>query len=681
MRQDIQPNKNGQFIQSDFADNIGGTNLADSVFKINDNQAAGGFNYDYILTGGIRKRLGPTKINPNPDTQLKSLGLGLYNTSAGIKSVIRAAGTKLQLFDPNAPSFTNLSDDTVSAGTSPLVSGSTQTVNFSQFNNGQSNILWAAGGGMTLPYGVYSTSKITVNGVNPPTGSIGTSVQAHNGGAWAAAGKYFYAVVYRKRSTQATSNATLDKSATTVNTDDTVTIDLTGLTGLDTTLVDQIWIYRSGLNGVSGFTTGDLVAQLTSTATSFVDTGSAVLLSQNVPRSGNIILDSSVLPAGTYNSMTVFKRRLVVAQNNTLYFSDLNLSEAWPKTNTITVPSAGNITALAVISFTSPQANVLDEILVIYKEREMWVVTGTNYLDWALKFIDQVGCPEQGLVVQANGFLAWIDFRGVYLWDGASKPTYCSRLLEPLFGFDGDLDKTKLSLGSGEFFRRENQIIWYLSSKTYGEQKFAIKMDLRLTLPRIEQQLTGRNLDAVLIQDFYAMPVYASLSYIPAGGNQEVMILGDNAGFCYYASNGYADGSADYEFTYKTKPLNMGDPNTIKQFHKVIVWVAELGNWNLELDYWSNYRVSPTYQSTKSLQISSENQSGSAIWDLSFWDVAYWDGFFGGVVPLVYNLDSGAYNSNQGTALQIQFRNSTASQPVAIHGFSVIWSPLGGLTA
>lgn len=686
MRQDSSPNKNGQLLQIDFPDNTGGTNLADSVFKISQTQAAGGYNFDYILTGGIQKRLGPVKINSSADTQLRSLGLGLYAPGSGsTKTPLRGAGTKLQAVDTSALTFAALTQDNLAASSTPFTAGSTQTVNFNQFNSGTSDILWAVGGGATLPIGAYSTTKYTSNGVAIPTGSLGSpTANAHDSGSWSVIGTYYYSIVYRKTSTQALSNAVLDVAVTIVNTDDTVTISFAGLTGLDTTLIDKIYVYRSAVGGTTAFTTGNLVAKVNSNAASFKDLGNLgnpdLLLVQNIPRAGNTVLDNSVLPAATYNVCTLFKRRLVTASGNTLYLSDLNKSESWPTTNYITVPSGGNVTALAVISFTSPQAQTLDEILVVFKEREVWVVTGTAYTDWSLKFIDAVGCPSQSLIALANGFLAWIDFRGIYLWDGTSKPIYCSRLLEPLFAYGGDLDKTKLNMGVGRFLRRENQILWYLSSKTFGEQQYAIKLDLRLTMPQIQQNLTGRNIDAVLIQDNYAFPVYAALSYIPLNGAQEQLMLGDSSGYVYFASNGYSDGGANYSFTYKTPPLHMGDPNTEKVFHKVIAWVQDIGDWNLILDYWSGYKTAEVFKATQSQPISTSPQS-AGLWDIAFWDIADWDNYNPDVVPLIFNLQSSTVNSNQGTAIQLQFRNDTASEPIVIHGFSVIYSTLGGITA
>lgn len=667
-------------------DNTGGINLVDSAFKALDSQAGGGYNFDYVLTGGIRKRLGSPKINSVADIGLYTLGFGQLAPTAGTsRSLFRAAGQRLQLFDTTTPSFTNTSQDTVSSGSTPFAAGSTQDVQFVQFSSGTSDILWGAGGGAALPVGAYSTTKFTANGVTAPSGAFSGVVNAHNSGSWTVAGLYYYALVWRKASTQALSNAALDITKTTVNTDDTVTLTITPPS--DTTLYDQVWVYRSAVSGVTGFTTGNLIAQLPSSSTSFVDKGNLgnpdILLSQNIPRSASIVLDNSPLPSGTYNTLALWGHRLCTSSGNNLYISDVNKSESWPLTNYITVPSAGPITALATISFTAPQANSIQELLVIFKDREIWVLTpgaDNAYTSWTLLRIDNTGCPQQSLVVHAQGYLAWIDWRGIWIWDGSSKPTYASRLLEPLFGTNGDLDKSQFNEACGCFFRRENQIVWFLSSKTYGANKFAIKMDLRLTLSQVQQGLTGRTLDAVLIQDVHTFPIYAAFSYIPLNGQDEQMVMGDSSGFCYFASNGNSDGGADYSLKYLTQPLHLGNPNIKKQFHSVIAWVQDVGNWDLSLDYWSDYVTSDDLKTTITLPLSTESQSAS-LWDVAVWDVSFWDSYTPKIVPIVFNLQAGTANSAQGSAIQLQFRNDNMNEPIIIHGFSVLYSELGGLTA
>lgn len=677
----------GQLKQVDFPDNVGGLNLADSVFKIKDNQAAGGVNFDYILTGGIRKRLGSPKVNSSANSALYSLGFGQYAPTSGTsKSIFRAADRKFQLFDTSTPSFTALTEDTLAAGSSPFAASSTQQVQFKQFSTGTSDILWVAGGGATLPVGAYSTTKFTTNGAAIPVGSISVTPTGSDG-AFVSVGYYRYGIALHKASTGAVSNVTLDKEAHVTATTQHVTIDLSTITGTDTTKYDFFYIYRSAVNAASqgntAFTTGDFVAQVASTATTYNDLGSYTTTSINIPRSASTLSDNSVLPSGTYNTLTLWGNRLATSSGNSLYISDVNKSESWPLVNYITVPSAGPITALGVISFTSAQANSLAELLVIFKERELWVLSPgseSDYTTWTLIKIDNTGCPQQSLIVAAQGYLAWVDGRGVHLWDGTSKPIYCSRLIEPLFGTNGDLDKSQFSLGCGTFFSRENQILWFLSSKTYGIQKFIIKLDIRLTLASVEQNLSGRTIEAVLMQDVKAFPVYAALAYIPLNGQSEQLVLGDASGFCYFASNSSSDGGTAYQFRYLTPPLHCGNPNTKKLFHSVVAWVQDIGNWNLYLDYWSEYQTSTDMQSTIAVPVSTENQN-SALWDIATWDFSYWDAYYPNVVPVVFNLQPGSANSAQGSAVQLQFRNDNVDEPITIHGFSVVYSELGGITA
>lgn len=690
-------NKSGQIAQTDFADNVGGLNLSDSVFRIQPTQAVGGYNYDYILTGGIRKRLGPVKVNSVADTQLRTLGLAQYNSGSGLTKVnMRAAGTKLQYVVTDTPvSFTNLTRDNLAASENAF-SDDTQ-VNFIQFNSGESNILWATGGGSTFPVGATSTTKWTINGAAEPTGTLSAASPTGSDGSWSATGTYKYSVALRKSSTLAISNAALTASATISGTTQHVVLTLSGITAFDTTLYDKFVIYRSLVSGAEEFTVGDVVAYVSSSATTYTDLGdnNDVEFDVNVPRAGNIVEDHSVLPtpsSGTYANCVVFKQRLVVSLGNVLYISSNGNSEYWALTDRIVVPSAGKITGLAVISFTAPQANSINEMLVVFKERETLTLTGDSALGqidgqfgspWVLLSIDNAtGCSGQGMIVSMQGWLAWIDYRGVHIWDGGGKPYYASRLIEPVFQYGGQVDKSSYLLGIGQFFQRENQIIWYLSSNTIGEQKYAIKMDVRLTLLQVQQQFTGRNIDAVFSQDNYAFPVYAANSYIPAQGSTEQMLLGDDAGFVYYASNGNSDAGLATQFSYLTPPLSCGDPNVKKQFHKVIVWVANIGNWDLTLDYWSNYLTNPQLVSTKSAPVSTADQSANSLWDVAIWDASFWDSFNPtNVTPIVFNLGSSSQNNSQGTAVQLQFRNENANEPITIHGFSVFWSVLGGVTA
>lgn len=674
----------GQKKFASFMANTGGLNLSDSTFAIQDDQATGGYNYEYVMTGGIQKSLCPARLNSSPDAQLNTLGIALRNTKSSSKSIIRAAGTKIQVTDLEG-TFTNLSEDTTTASTSFLSASSEQPVVSSMFITSTTDVLWLAGGGMGSIYGVYSDSKVTANGVPVPTGSFSATRAAAINGTFSTTGTYYYAIAFRKASTGALSNAVLDVSATISATTDNVTLDFSSLTNLDVTKYDRIYIYRSAVSGASSFTTGDLVTELdvqTSYTGTYVDTGSSESSSENVPRAGNTVLDNSPLESGTYKSVVAWKRRLVTAKGSTVYISDINKPESWPLTNSITVPSGGEITGLAIISFT-PNAASTDEFLAVFKETEVWIIAGDDYQDWSLKFVDNCGTLGQSLVTTANGYLYFIDSRGIYLWDGVGKPIYLSRPIENLFGTDGKLDRAKLYKGSAVFFKRQNEVVWFLSHNDIGEQQYMLKLDLRLTLPSIKTTQGERMVDGVFLQGKVNNPVFASAAFIfPTSSSQEfVLVTGDDEGYCYrqfYSTTGIdAD---DYDFSYETKYLDLGQPNMVKQYYQVVAWVENVGSIPLTLDYWTEFRSSDDEKNTVAVTISPTTDGSLSLWDSGRWDVAKWDGYTARPKRIIFNLNAAPYNNNQGEVIKLRFKNSTSDQPITIYGFGVSYIEQGTRT-
>jgi hypothetical protein len=664
--------QSGQFIETSFFDNVGGLNNSDSPFKVLDTQATDGLNFEYSVEGAFRKRRGHDKINSVADAQAKSRGIDILNTTLGTKTVVRAAERKIQKFDVDAETFTALTQDTASAGSDVFPASTTMPVAFAPFNTETVSLLNFCGSTDAV-YSVYSDAKYTKNGVVTPTGSISASTLT-TGGSWTTSGTYWYAVSYHKASTGAEGNAALDLSVAVTTTLQTNTIQLSSLGAIDTTTYDYGTLWRSDVGGSEGFTAGSIVTTFSTAATTVSDTGAAQLDSQNVPRAGSIVLDNSPLPSGTYNAVALWKRRLVTATGSTLRFSELNMPESWPTVNTITIPSGGKITGFAVIAFNTDYGN--DEYLAVFKERELWLVRGNDYADVTLSFIDSVGCPSQALVTLANGFLCWVDYRGVYIWDGSGKPIYCSSPIEAMFAVDGDVEKSKLGIGNVFYNRSENMVGWFLSSKTYGEQKICIKMDLRLTLPGVQSSLSGRVIPGVFVVDRQAMGVYASRSYLPSGAADETLLLGDDSGFMYDAFSVNADGGEGIDFEYYTPYLDMGSPNVSKRFLRVIVWVDEVGDWDLTLDYWSGYRAAILSKSTLEQPISVLASNQVALWDVAAWDQTYWDDYTPRLRGIVFNLNNDKGNA-EGDCIRLCFRNDGANEPITIHGYSLVWAEKG----
>lgn len=765
--------------RADYFSNTGGLNVTDSPLFVQDGQSTGGFNYDLSKTGGVTKIQSLAKINGVADTQLKSLGLGGYIPTSGSRKVIRYAGTKIEICDLSAGTFTPIAEDTAVSNTDFVIATSTQQVVTAEFNTPVNSILWAAGGGMAVPYG-YNGSVITRNGVSAPTGSISvTNNGSATGGLWVTTGVYWYALVLRKASTQALSNASLDKMVTIASNTDSVTITLP--TGIDATKYDKWYIYRSSVGGVTGFTAGSLIAQVTVNTASYTDLGESIATSQVVPRADNISLDNSPLPEfipsvvswaadkdfvtsnivafsingtlytqsfdtdnattlakiatqmatnpfvasavvsgshgvivvgnsatavsitgsvvtggasqaaitvtvitpsrdlGDYNYVSSFKRRLVAAQGSTVQLSDLDKPESWPTGLSITVPSGGPITGLRVIGYNSPSTGSTDEYLVVFKERETWVITGTgsfdtntNIYDLELKFVDNVGCLNQAMSAGFNGFITWLDMRGIYVWSGVGKPTYCSRPIEAMFGPDGDLDKVNLAKGWASYFRKKNQVVWTVSHRTRGINAIQLKLDIRLTIPKLSEGAKDANIvDGVFMADNTSVKLYAGVSFLPSD-NEELLIVGDDAGSIHKAYYSTSNNGAGIDFQYDTKAFDQESPTEAKQYNKVVVFVEESAPKDLTLKYWANYRVQDSESSEIQETMQGSTPIKASLWDLARWDVAFWDEYNVRVVPIVFNL-AGEEDNNQGDSIKLRFMQSEADAPVTIYGWSIYY--------
>lgn len=659
---------------SSYFSNTGGLNVTDSPIAIKDNQATGtSYNYDYARTGAVTKVLSATALNSTPDTQLKSSGLAVHHDAASDnRTLIRCAGTKIQIVDIGTGTTSNCTDDTVSATTDFIDSSATEPAVFAPFNTliGGTQ-LWIAGAGVNALQGFTGTT-VTQNGTPVPLGNITGTVNTHDSGTFSSTGTYYYGVQFRKNVTQAYSNVALDLSKTIVNTDDTVTITLSSISNTDTTKYDQIWIWRSVVSGVSGFTTGAIIAKLASSVTSYKDTGTSIASAQNVPRNGNTILDNTALSTGVYNSVVAFKRRLVTAVNSTLYISDLDKPESWPATNVITLPSGGPITALGTIGVPSEYTTGADQYLCIWKERELWVLSGDSVSDWSLLFVDKTGCLGQSLVVAFNSFITWLTYNGIFIWDGRGKPARVSRPIQALFETDGDIDTGHLSQGYGAQFEKANQVIWRVSHRTQGVNKISIKMDTRLTSLSAAQNLQNPEMDGVFLLDTDTNAYYSICSIRP--GSDELLIAGDDAGYVY---NMYT-GAAAVSFDYETKPLDMDHPEILKSYKRVVALVERVTPADLTLFFWSDYRIRAEYASKVVASISPALGAIPSLWDVAFWDVNLWDDAYPDLSYVEFNLHANE-NNNQGNSLKLRFEQLTANAPVRIHGFMVEWEPANNI--
>jgi hypothetical protein len=115
----------------------------------------------------------------------------------------------------------------------------------------------------------------------------------------------------------------------------------------------------------------------------------------------------------------------------------------------------------------------------------------------------------------------------------------------------------------------------------------------------------------------------------------------------------------------------MGMPRMTKRFERVVVYVENVGNWPLTLDYWSDFRTNESNYSSVSITLNQINDPSVSMWDMGYWDVATWDGYTPSVKPIVFNLSN---NNSEGEVIKLRFRNQGSEQPVTIYGFGIIFS-------
>jgi hypothetical protein len=202
-------------------------------------------------------------------------------------------------------------------------------------------------------------------------------------------------------------------------------------------------------------------------------------------------------------------------------------------------------------------------------------------------------------------------------------------------------------------------------------------MDLRLTLPGVESTLSGRVIPGVFVEDTVAAtPVYAVKTYLPSASQDELMLMGDASGFIYKGYQQFSDNGTGIDFQYFSPFLDLDSPNTDKRFHKIILWVDALGQWDITLDYWAGYRASLIEKSTLEEPITTQSENSVALWDVAYWDQAYWDDFTQSLTPVVFNLNNSQGNS-EGDCIRLRIRNDGIDQPVTVYGYTVIWTEKG----
>lgn len=660
--------QDGQFIAVDFFENTGGLETSNSPFLAHPECASGGFNFDYVQKGALRKRKGPLLLSAADGSA--TLGLGFYNDQNSIRDIIRYTAGGITVFNQSDWSSTPISHETPSTAlTLP------NRVVSTMFTSPTTNVLWCPNLTQGL-LGIYKTQtgyKLTKNGAADVSDGKLIASLSTGSGVFLATGTYRYTVTATKKS-GAEGNAALEATIDVTDTSRIVLVTLTNT--LDPNIYSKVSIYRSFVNGSALFTVGSLIAEITtiSPTITFNDTGASIVDNQLIPRVNSTIRDYSELPTGNVKAVTTFKGRLVTAIGSTLYLSEESNPEAWPTANRLPLQTGGDITALASVSFTTQFSSTTDEYLCIFKQNECWVLSGNSLDDWVLKKIDDSGVSHQALVTQANGFLTWLNYRGLFLWNGSDKPAYISQNFEDLFQKRGIIKKDAFSESFVLYCPTRNEVQWYLQDATQtDEHTFTLKLDLRLTQLGQEQTLVERKMQGVVTPDRYPIQLSAGVCFIPdPNAPDEQVLVSDIHGAIYLAYGATSDNTDTITFNYLTQNLDMGSRGHAKRYHKVVAWVKKTTALTLGLKWWVGYVPQSSAYGSRSESVTGT--TNSLVWDSGDWDEKNWANSDTEIVPITFNLSSSGTNS-EGDCIQLQFEESSKNEFI-LYGFTVYYTDM-----
>jgi hypothetical protein len=219
--------------------------------------------------------------------------------------------------------------------------------------------------------------------------------------------------------------------------------------------------------------------------------------------------------------------------------------------------------------------------------------------------------------------------------------------------------------------------MWVVPHLIYGTNKYAIKLDLRLTLPNLQTTLSGRILDGVFTIDVLPFPLYCSSNMIAPTTFEETYVAGSNLGYSYTLYNSLNDAGSGVDFQFETKYLDLGLIGVTKRIHKIIVWVENTGDATLTLDWWTIYKTGIDDRGTQT--VKTPIAASESYWDEGAWDSAYWDDTVKSYSPIVFNLQTmrGTGGGTEGDCIKLKFSQSSANVKTVIAGFSIIFSKLG----
>jgi hypothetical protein len=124
------------------------------------------------------------------------------------------------------------------------------------------------------------------------------------------------------------------------------------------------------------------------------------------------------------------------------------------------------------------------------------------------------------------------------------------------------------------------------------------------------------------------------------------------------SSSGSDDGVVISAIAY-TRFHDIGRPDRIKKFRKLILWLTATGNWNLEVEFAKSFSASEGDKTTVNL-------SSGSLWDSFVWGVDKW-----GAEDILRVEVVIPPSVRYAAGLQLRFKNSNINQPVEIKQYCI----------
>lgn len=291
---------------------------------------------------------------------------------------------------------------------------------------------------------------------------------------------------------------------------------------------------------------------------------------------------------------------------------------------------------------------ILDQWLVVFKERSIYILSGSGPSDWKLSatvnnlvnVANSIGCVSHRSVVQVGNDLWFMSN------DGVRSLRKNEQGSNPLHGLvSGNIQGTIDALNDGQLGKTvatffDNKVYFaFPNGSSTNNNKIAVA-DLRRPTDKSNNP--------------YAWTTYIGWSpgvwtvYEPSSTPQLYYGEGSADSLVFQAETGTNDNSATIDFDVQDRMIDLREPSMRKTTRFGIIYAESGGNYDVE--------VSSSTDGTTFTDHGDLNLLSGVVWNSGVWDTTTWG--FGTEIRQKFPIQRASEQ------IQMRFRNNAADQPV-----------------